>query len=64
MHVPPPACPELGQLRSGRAGPGEHHVNVDTPDTARAEKPAAPKEKPPVASLPAKTVAAKTTDVL
>jgi hypothetical protein len=28
---------------------GEHHVNVDTPDTAPTEdEPAAPKEKPPV----------------
>jgi len=27
---------------------GEHHVNVDTPDTAPTEdEPAAPKEKPP-----------------
>jgi penicillin-binding protein 1A len=35
---------------------GEHHVNVDTPDTAPTEdEPAAPKEKPPVASPPTKT---------
>jgi len=35
---------------------GEHHVNVDTPDTAPTEdEPAAPKEKPPSHSPPTKT---------
>jgi penicillin-binding protein 1A len=35
---------------------GEHHVNVDTPDTAPTEdEPAAPKEKPPPPSPPTKT---------
>jgi len=39
---------------------GEHHVNVDTPDTAPTEdEPAAPKEKPPAAP-PAKTGTADT----
>ncbi len=34
----------------------EHHVNVDTPDTAPTEdEPAAPKEKPPAAPAPTKT---------
>jgi penicillin-binding protein 1A len=34
----------------------EHHVNVDTPDTAPTEdEPAAPKEKPPAAPPPTKT---------
>jgi penicillin-binding protein 1A len=34
----------------------EHHVNVDTPDTAPTEdEPAAPKAKPPASSPPAKT---------
>ncbi len=34
----------------------EHHVNVDTPDTAPTEdEPAAPKEKPPSPSPPTKT---------
>jgi len=43
---------------------GEHHVNVDTPDTAPTEdEPAAPKEKPPGPSPPAKTAAADTTGV-
>jgi penicillin-binding protein 1A len=38
---------------------GEHHVNVDTPDTAPTEdEPAAPKEKPPAGSPPTKTAAA------
>jgi penicillin-binding protein 1A len=38
---------------------GEHHLNVDTPDTAPTEdEPAAPKEKPPVVPPPAKTGAA------
>jgi hypothetical protein len=33
----------------------EHHINVDTPDTAPTEdEPAAPKEKPPSAILPSK----------
>jgi len=37
---------------------GEHHINVDTPDTAPTEdEPPAPKEKPPAASPPAKTAA-------
>ena len=41
---------------------GEHHINVDTPDTAPTEdEPPAPKEKPPAASPPAKTAAANTT---
>jgi penicillin-binding protein 1A len=35
---------------------GEHHVNVDTPDTAPTEdEPAAPKGKPPVPAPPTKT---------
>jgi penicillin-binding protein 1A len=35
---------------------GEHHVNVDTPDTAPTEdEPAAPKEKPPSPLPPTKT---------
>jgi len=35
---------------------GEHHVNVDTPDTAPTEdEPATPKEKPPAPSPPTKT---------
>jgi len=35
---------------------GEHHVNVDTPDTAPTEdEPAAPKEKPPSPPPPTKT---------
>src|SRR5438132_6373854 len=35
---------------------GEHHVAVDTPDTAPTEdEPAAPKEKPPAFSPPTKT---------
>jgi penicillin-binding protein 1A len=34
---------------------GEHHINVDTPDTAPTEdEPAAPKEKPPASSPPTK----------
>jgi penicillin-binding protein 1A len=34
---------------------GEHHLNVDTPDTAPTEdEPAAPKEKPPAPSPPTK----------
>ena len=41
---------------------GEHHINVDTPDTAPTEdEPPAPKEKPPAASPPAKTAAANAT---
>jgi penicillin-binding protein 1A len=41
---------------------GEHHINVDTPDTAPTEdEPPAPKEKPPAASPPAKTAATNTT---
>jgi hypothetical protein len=41
---------------------GEHHVNVDTPDTAPTEdEPAAPKEKSPVAAPPSKTAAAGVT---
>jgi penicillin-binding protein 1A len=41
---------------------GEHHINVDTPDTAPTEdEPPAPKEKPPAASPPAKTAAANET---
>ena len=37
---------------------GEHHINVDTPDTAPTEdEPPAPKEKPPATSPPAKTAA-------
>jgi len=40
----------------------EHHVSVDTPDTAPTEdEPAGPKEKPPAAPPPAKTGAAKVT---
>src|SRR6202521_827079 len=43
---------------------GEHHVNVDTPDTAPTEdEPSAPKEKPPAAPPPARTTAAKTSGV-
>ncbi len=43
---------------------GEHHVNVDTPDTAPTEDgPAAPKEKPPAATPPAKTGAANVAGV-
>jgi len=43
---------------------GEHHVTVDTPDTAPTEdEPAAPKEKPPVAPPPAKIGAATATGV-
>jgi penicillin-binding protein 1A len=35
---------------------GEHHLNLDTPDTAPTEdEPATPKEKPPAVSPPAKT---------
>src|SRR5256885_1484249 len=42
----------------------EHHVNVDTPDTAPTEdEPAAPKEKPPAPPPPAKTGAADTAGV-
>jgi penicillin-binding protein 1A len=38
---------------------GEHHLNVDTPDTAPTEdEPAAPKETPPAGPPPAKTGAA------
>jgi hypothetical protein len=41
---------------------GEHHVNVDTPDTAPTEdEPAAPKEKPPAVLPPTKTGAAAAT---
>jgi penicillin-binding protein 1A len=37
----------------------EHHINVDTPDTAPTEdEPTAPKEKPPAPSPPTKTEAA------
>jgi len=40
----------------------DHHLNVDTPDTAPTEdEPAAPKEKPPAASPPAKTGTAPVT---
>jgi penicillin-binding protein 1A len=43
---------------------GEHHVNVDTPDTAPTEdEPGAPKQKPPAASPPTKTTAAVTSGV-
>jgi penicillin-binding protein 1A len=43
---------------------GEHHVNVDTPDTAPTEdEPAVPKEKPPAAAPPSKTGAANTATV-
>jgi len=43
---------------------GEHHLNVDTPDTAPTEdEPAAPKEKPPAAPPPTKTGAATSTGV-
>src|SRR6266849_2550250 len=43
---------------------GEHHVSVDTPDTAPTEdEPAAPKEKPPAAPPPAKTGAANSAGV-
>jgi len=42
----------------------EHHLNVDTPDTAPTEdEPAAPKEKPPAAPPPTKTGAATSTGV-
>ncbi len=42
----------------------EHHINVDTPDTAPTEdEPAAPKEKPPAAAPPAKTSGANATGV-
>jgi hypothetical protein len=35
---------------------GEHHINVDTPDTAPTEdEPAEPKEKPPSAPRPTRT---------
>jgi penicillin-binding protein 1A len=38
---------------------GEHHINVDTPDTAPTEdEPAEPREKPPTALPPAKTTPA------
>ena len=38
---------------------GEHHLNLDTPDTAPTEdEPAAPKEKSPAAAPPTKTTAA------
>jgi penicillin-binding protein 1A len=38
---------------------GEHHINVDTPDTAPTEdEPAEPKEKPPTALPPVKTTPA------
>jgi hypothetical protein len=41
---------------------GEHHVTVDTPDTAPTEdEPAAPKEKPPAAGQPAKTATTTST---
>jgi penicillin-binding protein 1A len=43
---------------------GEHHLNVDTPDTAPTEdEPAAPKEKPPAAPPPTKTGTATSTGV-
>src|SRR5438128_5541306 len=43
---------------------GEHHINVDTPDTAPTEdEPAAPKEKPPSVSHPTKTGTANTAGV-
>jgi len=43
---------------------GEHHINVDTPDTAPTEdEPAAPKEKPPSVSRPTKTGTANTAGV-
>jgi penicillin-binding protein 1A len=43
---------------------GEHHQNVDTPDTAPTEdEPVTPREKPPAAPPPAKTVAATSTGV-
>jgi penicillin-binding protein 1A len=36
---------------------GEHHTNVDTPDTAPTEdEPGAPKQKPPGTTAPTKTV--------
>src|SRR5258708_28989361 len=42
----------------------EHHLNVDTPDTAPTEdEPAAPKEKPPAAPPPTKTGAATSAGV-
>jgi penicillin-binding protein 1A len=38
---------------------GEHHINVDTPDTAPTEdEPAEPKEKPPTAPPPTRTAPA------
>jgi penicillin-binding protein 1A len=41
---------------------GEHHLNVDTPDTAPTEdEPAAPKEKPPVGAPPTRTGAVTST---
>jgi penicillin-binding protein 1A len=41
---------------------GEHHLNVDTPDTAPTEdEPAAPKEKPPVGAPPTRTGAVMST---
>src|ERR1700723_390794 len=41
---------------------GEHHINVDTPDTAPTEdEPPAPKEKPPAATPPTKTTTAPVT---
>jgi len=44
---------------------GEHHVTVDTPDTAPTEdEPAAPKEKPPAAPPATKTGAANSTGVV
>jgi penicillin-binding protein 1A len=43
---------------------GEHHISVDTPDTAPTEdEPPAPREKPPAASPPAKTAATNTAGV-
>jgi penicillin-binding protein 1A len=43
---------------------GEHHVNVDTPDTAPTEdEPSAPKEKPPAAPPPTKTGAGTTNGI-
>ena len=44
---------------------GEHHVNVDTPDTAPTEdEPAAPKEKPPTTPPATKTGTANSTGVV
>ena len=41
---------------------GEHHINVDTPDTAPTEdEPAAPKEKPPAAPPPKQTTQGQAT---